>query len=158
MKIYNMTVFRILLLIWILAANLILQLANIEFGWVIFISNIMFFTMEGDWKKRFLHVEIGGLVGLILAFLTVLVMLKLSVSIGPIESVMLPLAVVLFVIIVLNPICPMFFNNISFAYFTCAFINVEFFIANFIAIMLVYLLGSIIVNMGCIILLKNVTQ
>lgn len=68
--------FRILLLMWILVINLVLQLAHIEFGWVVFISNIMFFTMNGDIRDRLISVELGGIVGLILAFCTMSSIIK----------------------------------------------------------------------------------
>ena len=67
--------FRLALLCWILIANAILHIIGFSYGWLIFISNIMLFTLEGDVKERFLTVEIGGLVGLVL---TVLAMLAIS--------------------------------------------------------------------------------
>ena len=53
--------FRLALLCWILIANAILHIIGFSYGWLIFISNIMLFTLEGDVKERFLTVEIGGL-------------------------------------------------------------------------------------------------
>ena len=61
--------FRLALLCWILIANAILHIIGFSYGWLIFISNIMLFTLEGDVKERFLTVEIGGLVGLVLTVL-----------------------------------------------------------------------------------------
>ena len=58
--------FRSSLLIWILIANAIIHVVGFEYSWLIFISNIMLFTLEGDVKDRFLTVELGGLVGLVL--------------------------------------------------------------------------------------------
>lgn len=52
--------FRLALLCWILIANAILHIIGFSYGWLIFISNIMLFTLEGDVKERFLTVEIGG--------------------------------------------------------------------------------------------------
>lgn len=71
---------------------------------------------------------------------------------------MIPLAIVLFVIIVLNSISPVFFNNTCFAYFTCALINVESFMINFAEIIVVYLVGSVVVNIGCVVLLKKIER
>ena len=48
--------FRLSLLLWILIANAILNVMNFEYGWLIFISNIMLFTMEGDIKDRLISV------------------------------------------------------------------------------------------------------
>ena len=42
--------FRLALLCWILIANAILHIIGFSYGWLIFISNIMLFTLEGDVK------------------------------------------------------------------------------------------------------------
>ena len=55
--------FRLMLLVWILIVNSILHVVGFEYSWLIFLSNIMLFTMEGDIKDRFVSVELGGLVG-----------------------------------------------------------------------------------------------
>ena len=56
--------FRLMLLVWILIANAIIHVTGMEYSWLIFLSNIMMFTLEGDVKDRFVTVELGGLVGL----------------------------------------------------------------------------------------------
>lgn len=38
--------FRLMLLVWIVIANAILHVINFQYSWLIFISNIMLFTME----------------------------------------------------------------------------------------------------------------
>ena len=58
--------FRLMLLVWILIANAIIHVTGLEYSWLIFLSNIRMFTLEGDVKDRFVTVELGGLVGLIL--------------------------------------------------------------------------------------------
>ena len=45
--------FRLSLLVWILIANAFLHVIHFEYSWLIFISNIMMFTLEGDIKDRF---------------------------------------------------------------------------------------------------------
>ena len=45
--------FRLMLLVWILIVNSILHVVGFEYSWLIFLSNIMLFTMEDDniaWK------------------------------------------------------------------------------------------------------------
>ena len=42
--------FRLMLLVWILIVNSILHVVGFEYSWLIFLSNIMLFTMEGDIK------------------------------------------------------------------------------------------------------------
>ena len=56
--------FRLMLLVWILIANAVIHLTGMEYSWLIFLSNIMMFTLEGDVKDRLVTVELGGLVGL----------------------------------------------------------------------------------------------
>ena len=67
--------FRLMLLVWILIANAIIHLTGMEYSWLIFLSNIMMFTLEGDVKDRLVTVELGGLVGLVL---TVAALLSIS--------------------------------------------------------------------------------
>ena len=74
--------FRLALLCWILIANAILHIIGFSYGWLIFISNIMLFTLEGDVKERFLTVEIGGLVGLVLTVLAMLAISALTPIVG----------------------------------------------------------------------------
>ena len=44
--------FRLMLLAWILIANAVIHLTGMEYSWLIFLSNIMMFTLEGDVKDR----------------------------------------------------------------------------------------------------------
>ena len=64
--------FRLMLLVWILIANAIIHVTGLEYSWLIFLSNIMMFTLEGDVKDRFWTVELGGLVGLVLTVVALL--------------------------------------------------------------------------------------
>ena len=50
--------FRLMLLVWILIVNSILHVVGFAYSWLIFLSNIMLFTMEGDIKDRLLFVLI----------------------------------------------------------------------------------------------------
>lgn len=142
--------FRIILLVWIILANLILQLLHIECGWIIFISNILLFTMNGDLHKNLLSVEVGGFVGLLCASITILSIEALQPIVGQIFSIMIPLILVLSIIILCNPVAPILFNNCSFAYFTCSLISPETFSENIWHFLCVYLVGSILVNGLCV--------
>ena len=68
--------FRLMLLVWILIANAVIHLTGMEYSWLIFLSNIMMFTLEGDVKDRLVTVELGGLVGLVLTVAALLSMLN----------------------------------------------------------------------------------
>ncbi|MEF2704615.1 MAG: hypothetical protein U0N06_04810 [Faecalibacterium prausnitzii] len=40
--------FRLMMVVWILIANAFFHAIGFEYSWLIFLSNIMLFTMEGD--------------------------------------------------------------------------------------------------------------
>ena len=123
--------FRLMMLVWILIANAFFHVMEFDYSWLVFLSNIMLFTMEGDIKDRFLSVELGGLLGLLL-----------------------PLAVVLFILIILHPYAPKVLNNVGFAYLTVACIDAETFAANLPRFFFVYIVGSLVFNGVCILLMK----
>ena len=91
--------FRLMLLAWILIANAVIHLTGMEYSWLIFLSNIMMFTLEGDVKDRFVTVELGGLVGLILTVIALLSITALTPVLGGFFGFLIPLAVVLFILI-----------------------------------------------------------
>ena len=123
--------FRLMLLVWILIVNSILHVVGFEYSWLIFLSNIMLFTMEGDIKDRFVSVELGSFFGFLI-----------------------PLAVVLFVLIILHPYAPKVLNNVGFAYLTVACIDAETFAANLPLFFATYILGSLAFNGVCVLLMK----
>ena len=135
--------FRLMLLVWILIVNSILHVVGFAYSWLIFLSNIMLFTMEGDIKDRFVSVELGGLVGMVF---TVIALLAITF--------LIPLAVVLFVLIILHPYAPKVLNNVGFAYLTVACIDAETFAANLPLFFATYILGSLAFNGVCVLLMK----
>ena len=134
--------FRLMMVVWILIANAFFHAIEFEYSWLVFLSNIMLFTMEGDIKDRFISVELGGLVGMVL---TVLAMLAIGA---------LPLGVVLFILIILHPYAPKVLNNVGFAYLTVACIDSAAFAANLPLFFGVYIAGSLVFNGGCVLLMK----
>ena len=124
--------FRLMMVVWILIANAFFHAIEFEYSWLVFLSNIMLFTMEGDIKDRFISVELGGLVGMVL---TVLAML-------------------LFILIILHPYAPKVLNNVGFAYLTVACIDSAAFAANLPLFFGVYIVGSLVFNGGCVLLMK----
>ena len=44
--------FRLMMVAWILIANAFFHAIEFEYSWLVFLSNIMLFTMEGDIKDR----------------------------------------------------------------------------------------------------------
>ena len=90
--------FRLMLLVWILIANAFFHVMEFDYSWLVFLSNIMLFTMEGDIKDRFLSVELGGLVGMVLTVLAMLAIAALTPVLGGFFGFLIPLAVVLFIL------------------------------------------------------------
>ena len=86
--------FRLMMLVWILIANAFFHVIEFDYSWLVFLSNIMLFTMEGDIKDRFLSVELGGLVGMVLTVLAMLAIAALTPVLGGLPGLLLPLAVV----------------------------------------------------------------
>ena len=146
--------FRLMLLVWILIVNSILHVVGFEYSWLIFLSNIMLFTMEGDIKDRFVSVELGGLVGMVFTVIALLAITFLTPVLGSFFGFLIPLAVVLFVLIILHPYAPKVLNNVGFAYLTVACIDSAAFAANLPLFFGVYIVGSLVFNGGCVLLLK----
>ena len=146
--------FRLMLLVWILIVNSILHVVGFEYSWLIFLSNIMLFTMEGDIKDRFVSVELGGLVGMVFTVIALLAITFLTPVLGSFFGFLIPLAVVLFVLIILHPYAPKVLNNVGFAYLTAACIDSAAFAANLPLFFGVYIVGSLVFNGGCVLLMK----
>ena len=146
--------FRLMLLVWILIVNAILHVVDFAYSWLIFLSNIMLFTMEGDIKDRFVSVELGGLVGMVFTVIALLAITFLTPVLGSFFGFLIPLAVVLFVLIILHPYAPKVLNNVGFAYLTVACIDAETFAANLPRFFFVYIVGSLVFNGVCILLMK----
>lgn len=149
-----MLYFRIMLLVWILIANAVVHLTGLEYSWLIFLSNIMLFTMEGDIKDRLVSVELGGLVGLALTVAAMFAIGALAPILGSFWGFMIPLAVVLFVLIILHPYAPKVLNNVGFAYLTVACIDTAAFSEHMGQFFLTFIIGSLIFNGGCVLLMK----
>ena len=146
--------FRLMLLVWILTVNSILHVVGFAYSWLIFLSNIMLFTLEGDIKDRFVSVELGGLVGMVFTVIALLAITFLTPVLGSFFGFLIPLAVVLFVLIILHPYAPKVLNNVGFAYLTVACIDSAAFVANLPLFFGVYIVGSLVFNGGCVLLMK----
>lgn len=146
--------FRLMMLVWILIANAFFHVIEFGYSWLVFLSNIMLFTMEGDIKDRFVSVELGGLVGMVFTVIALLAITFLTPVLGSFFGFLIPLAVVLFVLIILHPYAPKVLNNVGFAYLTVACIDAETFAANLPRFFFVYIVGSLVFNGVCILLMK----
>lgn len=146
--------FRLMLLAWILIANAIIHVTGMEYSWLIFLSNIMMFTLEGDVKDRFWTVELGGLVGLVLTVVALLSITALTPVLGGFFGFLIPLAVVLFILIILHPYAPKVLNNVGFAYLTVACIDTTALATHLPQFFITFIVGSVIFNGVCVLLMK----
>ena len=75
-------------------------------------------------------------------------------GLGGMLGLLLPLGVVLFILIILHPYAPKVLNNVGFAYLTVACIDSATFAANLPLFFGVYIVGSLVFNGGCVLLMK----
>ncbi len=142
---------------WILLWNLIYQIIHGAWhdmpiaNWAFFISVTIFFMQEElTYKARFVHTLVGGAVGLLLAAGVVVVYAALAkAGVSALAAIMIPLAVCIASLILLNPYLPVFFNNVGFCYFIVALIDAETAATKLPVYLLSLLCGSIILNLGC---------
>ena len=146
--------FRLMMVVWILIANAFFHAIGFEYSWLIFLSNIMLFTMEGDIKDRFISVELGGLVGMVLTVLAMLAIGALTPVLGGMLGLLLPLGVVLFILIILHPYAPKVLNNVGFAYLTVACIDIPALTAHLPQFFITFIVGSVLFNGVCVLLMK----
>ena len=146
--------FRLMMVAWILIANAFFHAIEFEYSWLVFLSNIMLFTMEGDIKDRFTSVELGGLVGMVLTVLAMLAIGALTPVLGGMPGLLLPLGVVLFILIILHPYAPKVLNNVGFAYLTVACIDIPALTTHLPQFFITFIVGSVLFNCVCVLLMK----
>lgn len=142
---------------WILLWNFIYQIVHGVWpqlpiaNWAFFISVTIFFMQEElTYKARFVHTLVGGAVGLLLAAgLIALYTVLAKNGVSALAAVMIPLALCVAALILLNPYLPVFFNNVGFCYFIIALIDAESAVSKLPIYLLSLLLGSVILNLGC---------
>ena len=93
-------------------------------------------------------------VGFAFTVIALLAITFLTPVLGSFFGFLIPLAVVLFVLIILHPYAPKVLNNVGFAYLTVACIDAETFAANLPLFFATYILGSLAFNGVCVLLMK----
>ena len=88
------------------------------------------------------------------ASLHVLKDISLSVSEGDFFGFILPLAVVLFILIILHPYAPKVLNNVGFAYLTVACIDTTALATHLPQFFITFIVGSVLFNGVCVLLMK----
>ena len=90
----------------------------------------------------------------VLTALTLLAVTALTSVLGSLFGFLIPLAIVLFILIVLHPYAPKVLNNVGFAYLTCACIDTTAFATHIPLFFGTFIVGSLIFNGVCILLMK----
>lgn len=147
---------------WIAVWNIIYQVIHHSYpelpvvSWAFFISVTVFFMQEKlGFKQKFFHTLVGGAVGLVLA-----AAIPLGCTMLVKKGLPAVVAVCIFVVagigllLLLSHSLPMFFNNVGFCYFIIALIDSKTAVENLPKYLLSLLLGSLILNLGSIMLLK----
>lgn len=161
-------VIHIAIIVWIalwnaLALALHDQLAGLPFrGWAFFISvTFHYFLGEGDWKNRMASVFFGGTVGILFTLMLAVVATWLETAgLGHVISVMIPLCVVLIVLILGKPYCPIVFNSVGFSYFVITTMPgvIDTIVADTIPYIISIGLGCIILGGGCELMTKLIAN
>jgi hypothetical protein len=141
----RLSIFSISLLV-----NTVFYAVGIRFTWLIFLSNILIFILPGELKERMAAVEIGGFVGITGAYLLLVLITILEPHIGRVLAFVIPMTVVLFLLIVMQPYAPKVFNNAGFAYMCCSCIAPIEFAANIVRVYITYIVGSCLYNIVCL--------
>jgi len=157
---------KCVIFVWIVLCNLIVQGFHHElehFGiaaWNIFLVNIMFFLMEEDpYKVRWIKCFCGIIVGLTGAWALCMIKVYLvGAGLPDVAATMIPLAIMLFLIIIGNSFVPYVFNNVGFGYFTVGLINPQLTCQHLGTYMLGGILGNLIINGIAVIIITNMVK
>ena len=127
-------------------------------SWSFFLVNIAFFLMgEENFAKKFTSVLLGSVVGCLLAYLTMVVFMAIMPSTGEI-GIIIPIAASLFLVIIVGPFMPAFFNTVTFLYFLASLITPEDGVANLGANICFAIAGCVIANGGCQLIINLYTK
>lgn len=162
---------------WVVLWNVIYQILAhvvrsdgttlVQFGsikivaWAFFITITIFFMQEElSNKDRFLTTLFGGAVGILLGWGVVSGTTALAAAgVTPVLALCIFLAIAITMLIMLPPYMPYLFNNVGFCYFIIYFVFTEITeeveaISVIPSLLISLALGSIIMNLGCMLLLR----
>ncbi len=155
----------LLVFAWIILWNVIYQIlhakgfthfAGLEVvNWSFFISVTIFFMQEElSYKDRFLTTLLGGAVGLLTAAgVAKGTGMLMQAGASHLIAVSAMLIVAIAALILLQPVLPYLFNNVGFCYFIVSLINSKETVTNLPSNLFSLLLGSVILNLGCSLIL-----
>ena len=126
-------------------------------SWAFFASATLFFMQEElSYRDRFWHTLVGGNVGLLLAAGVILCCgLLTQAGLDQTVALIIPLLAAIAVLILGNAYLPVVFNNVGFIYLIISLIQDEHTISKLPSHMLSLLLGSVILCLGCTVLINT---
>lgn len=154
--------------LWILICNLLTHIFHeqISFGgthfinWSFFLSVTFYFLLhEVEPKKRILHVLCGGAVGVALGCMMVYgttVLVKAGLHKNLAFGILITIA--LASLILLNPIAPMFFNNVGFGYLIVSTITSSETLHNAPSTLLWLVIGTVVLNVVCCVIVTKLPK
>lgn len=140
------------ILFWIFAVNVAAMVLLPEApAWPMFFVTIFFFCMGGD-MSNIPSIFIGGLTGILSAWVLIKILAVLAPVMGEVPATFLLLFLVLALIIVGGNYLPVAFNNVAFAYLTVAAIDLTIVENSVVTWLAMHLLGGAIILSGAVII------
>lgn len=140
-------IFRGCVATWIMIVNTVLIVKHIPFTWTIFFANIFFFMLGADVKK-WKEILFGGIFGIAAAWLAVTGIHTLAPIVGELPAVLISCGSLVYFILLMGPVLPVICNDVAFAYFTIAMIDVGTVIQNTIPSIIVFVIGGVVMVGG----------
>lgn len=156
---------KVYIFIWIVLWNVLLHvfeepLHHVGFAsWAFWLANISFFLLEHEsTPERIVKPLVGGVVGSILGYITILSHVAFfAPKFGPL-GVLIPIVIWLVLIVLLGGFFPAFFNSVAFMYLVVSTIVPETAITNVAGNCVSVIAGSVIMNLGCVLIIHLYTQ
>lgn len=160
-----LVVIGIIIVFWLLVSLILLSAVGIKDGWPAFLALPLFMLTGGTDVKQLSSIFVGAVTGLIMAAAIAPVVTFLVKSGGmPQEfAILLVLGLLVFLIVALGGMAPMFFNNYNFVYFSVALIYPVQQTVPWLGTLIlggVFFIGSVLLSMKFIIprLIKDSTK
>ena len=134
---------------WIIIANIIALNVCKTPTWPMFMVTVFFYWSHGD-KKNIPNIAVGGIVGLVCAYLFEILLGAFAPSMGGLPAAYLTLIIILGILILGGTVCPVACNNFAIGYFTIALIDSTLIKPQFTNWLLMFIIGGGILLAGAI--------
>lgn len=117
---------------------------GIRFTWIYSLAVPLSFLMQGTEKEKAKTIFCGGVTGMLLAYLMCLAIGIVTPHLGDRLSFLIFVPSAVAILMFMMPVAPRFFNNVGFIYLIVCTADPNTFCANFIEMLLSFLIGGII--------------